>query len=102
MGADFISMGLNGIVSDVLVERTMKRRAADDNAENGHRDGYSGDWQCVSDFKRVHGTFKNREEALDYLQQKCEKWGPALVVQYLTNDKTKPTVRTIIAAVVPC
>lgn len=102
MGADQIYMQLNGIVSDKLVQRTMDLKARENREENGHRDGYSGDWQCVSIFKRVSGTFKNKEEAMEYLNENCEKWGPALVVQYLTNDKSKPTIRTIISAVVPC
>ena len=95
-------MQFNGIVSDKLIQKKIKRQAEEDHYENGHRDGYSGDWQCVRDFKRVQGFFKSEDEALQYLNEKCEKRGPALVVQYLTKDNTKPTVRTIVSAVVPC
>ena len=102
MGADQIYMQFNGIVSDTFIKRKIAQQAAYDNCENGHRDGYSGDWQCVHDFKRVPGFFNSLEEARQYLSENCKKWEPALVVQYLTKDPTKPTVRTIVSAVVPC
>jgi mRNA-degrading endonuclease YafQ of YafQ-DinJ toxin-antitoxin module len=102
MGADFITITLNGKHNKTYIKKVLEKRAEQDAQENCHQHGYSGDWQCVRSFDIVSLVFKNKDDALKYLEDKCQKWDNALVVSYLTNDPEKPTLRTIIGALVPC
>ncbi len=93
MGADVVTMKFEGkatwaqITSKLAVQRKL------DNEENGHRDGYSGDWQTISDrdIKDLrHKEFSSANEAYDWCQKNVEKW-EGVVVTYKVIDRVEDT-----------
>jgi len=102
MGADIVELSLKGKANGILIKRKIERLQAINREENGHCHGYSGDWQRVDSIKIIHDIFKNKSDAEAYLNDTLEKWGPAIVVYYLTKDPMQPTIKTIVQAMVAC
>lgn len=84
MGACSIDFELEGKKTFREVREALKGRQAEDAAENGHRDGYSGDFQTVHTVEdHSHkGTFKTFNEAFDYCLEHAEKWESVIAVKY--------------------
>lgn len=94
MGADSISFELDGnkTFSDVLKE--VKRLRAENAEENGHAQGYSGDWQTIPEVKdHSHEVFADDEKAFNYCLEKCEKWHYAIAVKYQVKAEIKPDAK---------
>lgn len=84
MGACDISfiIGKKATVSEV--GDALQARRAEDREENGHQEGYSGDFQTVTGVECHFNTvFTSHREAMDYCLSKAEKWGNAIAVHYV-------------------
>ena len=91
MGAHNIDFELKGKQDKTKVNKEFANIRGDNRSENGHREGYSGDFQTVDsvDF-HLHKTFNNYQEAYDYCMEHAEKWCTVVAVYY-KNVKTKTT-----------
>lgn len=84
MGACDISfiIGKKATVSEV--GDALQARRNEDREENGHREGYSGDFQTVTGVECHFNTvFTSHREAIDYCLSKAEKWGNAIAVYFV-------------------
>jgi Zn finger protein HypA/HybF involved in hydrogenase expression len=74
MGGHNIQFKLDGKLSRSEVLQAVKRQRESDAEENGHQEGYSGDWQTISDISFPSQVFSTYNEAWEYASNKCEKW----------------------------
>ena len=81
MGADFVTMESKAKNTSDLA-KDFRRQIASDKDENGHRDGYSGDFQCFDGMEITDEVFDTYQEAEDYVEANGEKWGAAVAVKY--------------------
>ena len=84
MGACDISFNLKGKASKAEISRAFSNQVASDRSENGHADGYSGDFQtvhCVS-FDHLGEVFDSHALAFDYCISKAKKWESVVAVYY--------------------
>lgn len=90
MGSSNIGFTIAGKASVEKIKKAFARRVKEDRAYNGHRDGYSGDFQTVSgvNFNHLGQVFKSYNEAQDYALDRSEKWGPAVAVYFSEKDET--------------
>lgn len=87
MGAEYIDMTLDNMSTSDL-KKAFKERQEQDNAYNGHQDGYSGDFQTVSDLRIKDIIFESFDEASDYCSENAQKWDFALAVKYKEYPET--------------
>lgn len=88
MGACNIDLDLDGKLSRAEVEAAVRRQRENDVHENGHQEGYSGDWQTISGISFPGQTFATYNEAYDYVSKTCEKWS-GMAVKYKECPKEK-------------
>lgn len=84
MGACDISFQLDNKATQNQIEQAFKRRTEADAEENGHREGYSGDFQTVDrvDYKHLGKVFPSQSEAFEFCLNKAEKWTTVVAVYY--------------------
>lgn len=95
MGACDISFTIKGKVDKIKIQDEFELQRSKDESENGHQDGYSGDFQTVSkiDF-HLSKEFKTRNEAFEYCLNNAKKWETVVAVYYLDN---KSQINTLVA-----
>ena len=89
MGANNIQFKLGGEKTFSDVKQAFTDRVKEDRQNNGHQQGYSGDFQTVSEVKN-HGhlePFRDYDEAHEYCLDNAEKWDFVVAVKYLDKDK---------------
>lgn len=84
MGACDISFRIGRKASRSEIEAAFRRRQDQDRLENGHQDGYSGDFQTVSkvDF-HLSQVFTSQNEAYEYCMKHASKWDTVVAVYFL-------------------
>lgn len=90
MGATFIQLKFDGKYTREQVIQAVKERRDSDRLENGHQQGYSGDWQTIKDirFLRDDKIFDDYNAARNYCSENSEKWHYGYAVKYKTlSDK---------------
>jgi len=94
MGACNIEIYLTGKQSGKEIDEAFNRQQEDDAAYNGHRDGYSGDFQTVREVQyHLTKVFESHDLAHDYCLNNAEKWHSVVAVYYKEDD----TVNTLVA-----
>jgi len=93
MGAWSINFEVDGNKSFYEVLNVFKKKQGHDSSYNGHRDGYSGDFQTLDTVEdHSHkGVFNCQNKAHDYALNKSEKWSFAVAVKYKVIGETKKT-----------
>lgn len=89
MGAHSIEMTFNKRLTERQINQEFKRQQKADRAYNGHREGYSGDFQTVEIVKLHDKVFDNIHDAQDYCLDNAEKWYSVVAVYYLKNEAIK-------------
>ena len=89
MGAEYIELVFNGKISSSEVEKEIRNQANLDNEVNGHRDGYSGDWQTIHTKPKFYGEFNSSEEASNKMSDSLEKWGCGYAYVKISKRKNK-------------
>jgi hypothetical protein len=89
MGAHNIDFELDGKKTRQDVFKAFKERQLYDKSENGHQQGYSGDFQTVNEVIIHDKTFDNYNKAYDYCLDNAQKWCTVIAVKYKVIDKTK-------------
>lgn len=90
MGADSIEFTINKKANSGEIERQFKLQQEQDRVYNGHREGYSGDFQTVNKIvNHTHKIFSSYYAAHDYCLEKAEKWVSVVAVYYY-DVKIKP------------
>jgi len=87
MGACFNSMEVEGKATKEQVLAKFNQRCEQDGYECGH--SYSGSF---SQFNGLHFTgkeFTTEQEAVDFVEEHGEKWGPAVAVRYTVIEPSK-------------
>ncbi len=85
MGACDISMTVRGNATRDEVNEAFRARQAEDRDCNGHRDGYSGDFQTVNSIKFTDKVFTDYNEAYEYCLDNAQKWSYVVAVK-VVND----------------
>ncbi len=67
--------------------KLLKEQQEEDAYQNGHRHGYSGDFQTVDSVKLVDKVFDNRNEAEEFCLSNAEKWFYVVAVEVKTSDQ---------------
>lgn len=92
MGACDISFIIGKKATQYEILERFKARREKDRAENGHQEGYSGDFQTVDgvDF-HLDRVFSSHREAMDYCLSNSKKWENAIAVYFVevTIEYTK-------------
>lgn len=92
MGAHNIEFTMPGTPSFIAIQKKFKEQQQDDHGYNGHREGYSGDFQTVREVKdHTNQTFDSYNQAHDYCMDKAEKWVSVVAVRYRFLEKFEPT-----------
>lgn len=96
MGASNIEFKIKGKATKTQIDQRFKEQVESDRDENGHRHGYSGDFQTVDrvDYKYLAEPFENYDEATDHCLETAKKWTTVVAV-YFKNDKGE--VDTLVA-----
>jgi len=96
MGACDISFTIGGKASMSEVADALRARQEEDSVENGHQQGYSGDFQTVHKVKCEFGKlFTSYNEAYEYCLANAEKWEYVVAVHYIdvTVERTKLQIK---------
>ena len=82
MGAEFCTM-FSKSPDKIKVREEFADRVQEDAAEHGHRQGYCGSFGQAGGRGLVFRdeAFEEKADAWDWLDENCEKWGPALAVR---------------------
>jgi len=101
MGADYISLTYKGSLTKDQVAKKVNGQRKEDRSYNGHQEGYSGDWQTISDIGyKASKVFDTFDEAYDWCVDKTEKHSgtavkyreyPKVPNNKITDLKTKIT-----------
>lgn len=95
MGAESISFTL-GNVSFKDVQKHFKARQSYDKIRNGHQEGYSGDFQTVSEVKdHMYKLFDTKHDAMEYCLDKAKKWEHVVAVQYKVCKNVEPSKKVM-------
>lgn len=86
MGAINIDIHVDGDKSPEYIREVFKSQQAEDRFNNGHRDGYSGDFQTVDEVKISMLKFETYDEAYDYCLDKSEKWEHVTACRYKDTE----------------
>lgn len=91
MGAHDISFELDGTKTVSEVIKAFKNQQSEDSTYNGHQDGYSGDFQTVSDVKIVERVFDTYDQAFEFCLSKSKKWDFVTACKYKVVNQLKET-----------
>lgn len=91
MGAEFISENREGHLKPDELGEELEQMQSRDNQVNGHRQGYSGDWQTVNSIKTgllstTDGGFVSVHDALEFIQENAEKWEYGVAIHAKDGD----------------
>lgn len=91
MGACDISFELDKKASITEIKDAFQRQVSEDSSTNGHRSGYSGDFQTVRgvDFGHLGQVFPTYDDAFEYCMKHAKKWENAIAVYYASVDIKK-------------
>lgn len=81
MGACNIEFTTPGNYSRNDVETAFRSQKMLDSINNGHQDGYSGDFQTVDEVKFHDVEFETYEKAHDYCLEHAKKWEYVVAVK---------------------
>lgn len=81
MGANFETMTLPGSMLANQVRPAFENAQAQDRHDNGH--SYSGGLGMADGLTFPNKTFSSRREALDWLEENCQKWEAAQCVTFV-------------------
>ena len=87
MGATFLEETLDGKLTADQVRKQFDQMSSD----AAHRSGneYSGDWNMCSGISvRPEKVFPSYKEAVEWLDQNCQKWENAIAVRYKHSKTT--------------
>lgn len=88
MGACDISFTVDGKKTFSEVQRVFKARQGEDELENGHASGYSGDFQTVHMVvDHSHKVFNSQGDAMEYCLATAKKWETVVAVKYKVMGK---------------
>lgn len=91
MGAHNIEFDIpDGPRSDVI--KAFKEQRESDRDYNGHQEGYSGDFQTVSDVKIHDKVFDSYNEAHEYCLDNAQKWDYVVAVKYKQSISNKQSL----------
>jgi len=90
MGASNIEFEIDKKATMNQINKAFNRQRKQDRSYNGHQEGYSGDFQTVSEIKdHTHKVFNSYNDAQDYCLDHAEKWSYAIAVYYrIKSNKT--------------
>ena len=83
MGAWYLDYTIKG-GNRLRVEKEFNRLR--EVAAYEHGNSYSGEINMKRKLEFTHKRFKSYNEASEYLSETCDKWGPALVVEYRNSE----------------
>jgi hypothetical protein len=88
MGASSISFNIVAKATQAEIEQALLEQQREDADYNGHRDGYSGDFQTVEgvDSSHLGKIYANEDDAYDFALENAEKWGAAVAVYYYADS----------------
>jgi hypothetical protein len=87
MGAHNIEFKMVGTPSFIAVKKKFDDLRKENRDYNGHREGYSGDFQTVREVKdHTHKTFDSYNEAHNYCLDTAQKWDFVVAVRYKFID----------------
>lgn len=90
MGSANIGLRFKGQKTAAQINKLVNEQRKEDREYNGHREGYSGDWQTIHDIEdHTDKIFDSVSEADEYCLRNTEK-GAALIVYYKSIPKTEP------------
>lgn len=90
MGACDISFELKGKASKEQIEKAFKAQQKRDREYNGHKEGYTGDFQTVNKVEfHLSTMFKTHTEAFEYCLKVSEKWSTVVAVYYNQSAEIK-------------
>ena len=90
MGGCDIYFSLDSKLSEKEVREAVRRQASNDEDENGHQDGYSGDWQTISTINFRGQVFETCGDAKEWCSNHTSKW-EASVVKFKSFGEIKPS-----------
>lgn len=97
MGATDITMRLEGHPSMTEVRKAVREQAEQDSAENGHREGYSGDWQTIDRIRGPVAVEEGGNEAnIDRIQELAEDTRKGDAVAYRTTGENGAKVTWVV------
>lgn len=92
MGACTVSFTIKGEATPAQVHAELETLRAEEAYQNGHQEGYSGDFQTIYDIRFPNKpVFESGNEAVEWCWNNCEK-REALCVKYKTKDGSINTV----------
>ena len=99
MGATNISHIMRDKLDKPAIEQAFRERQANDRRENGHQEGYSGDFQTVRqvDFRFLGKVFPSYTEAENFCLDKAEKWETVVAVYFADKGEYEGEIRTLLA-----
>jgi len=91
MGATNICHVMKGKQDKPAIEKAFRERQKSDQAENGHRHGYSGDFQTVRsiDYSFLGKVYPSYNEAEEVCLDHAEKWETVVAVYYEDKGETR-------------
>lgn len=93
MGACNIDFNLKGKAKVDEIRTAFRNQQKEDRDYNGHRDGYSGDFQTVEGVElHQDKTFDDYHEAYDYCLDNAQKWYSVVAVYYKDGNDTNTLI----------
>lgn len=89
MGACDIWFSVEGDKSESEIKKMVDAKRESNRSENGHQEGYSGDWQTVHGISFKNQVFESCEAAKEWCSSNCNKWS-GVVVKYKSYGELKP------------
>jgi len=94
MGATNINHVIKGKATRTDIDKAFRQRQDNDRSENGHQEGYSGDFQTVRSVDyQLHKEFESFKEAEEFCLDQAEKWETVVAVYFKRNGE----VNTLLA-----
>jgi hypothetical protein len=90
MGAVGICHVIREKADRTKIDKAFRERREHDQDENGHREGYSGDFQTVTsvDYRFLGKVYSDYNEAEDFCLDKAEKWRTVVAVYFNEAGET--------------
>lgn len=85
MGAHNIEMTVEGTKTKAEVMDAFHAQQAEDRDYNGHRGGYSGDFQTVHTVKFYDKVFSDENEAQEFCLDHAKKWVNVIAVKVVNE-----------------
>lgn len=91
MGATNICHVMRDKADNPAIEKAFRERQKIDQAENGHRQGYSADFQTVRriDYRFLGKVYPNYKEAEEVCLEHAQKWETVVAVYFDDKGETR-------------